>query len=96
MAVGNTMTHGLEALPRELQADGNAVYNALQQVSAAVGTSIITTIVSAAQLRLPHDLVRGTQNGAHTGFQVLLAATVLFVIVSLISMGRKEKEAGVQ
>ena len=48
-SVGNTMTNGLKQLPPELNPDGNAVINTLQQLAGAIGTSIITTIVAASR-----------------------------------------------
>ena len=55
------MTNGLRQLPQELNADGNAVINTLQQLAGAIGTSVVTTIVAAsrplfrATRHLPHN-----------------------------------------
>ena len=54
------MTNGLKQLTPELNPDGNAVINTLQQLAGAIGTSIITTIVAASQAKLPDDLATAT------------------------------------
>ena len=70
------MTHGLRSLPEELQADGNAAFNTVQQLGGAVGTAVAAAIVNSAQAASSGDVVAGTTAGAQTAFCVLLGAGV--------------------
>lgn len=81
-SVGNTMTNGLRQLPQELNADGNAVINTLQQLAGAIGTSVVTTIVAASQASLPGDTALATQQGSQDAFCLLAAITILILICS--------------
>lgn len=49
MALGNIMTNGLKYLPSQNQADGNAIFNTLQQFAGATGTSIVSAIIASSQ-----------------------------------------------
>lgn len=81
--IGNTLTNGLRQLPPELQADGNAVLNTMQQLAGAIGTSIITTVVASAQAGYPDDLVTGTLVGTQSAFVVLAVLAVVMICCSL-------------
>lgn len=76
--MGNSMTNGLNALPRELSADGNAVINTLQQLAGAVGTAVTSSIVAGAQAANAADEALGTMCGAQQAFMLfaLLAVAV--------------------
>lgn len=76
-ANGAIVTNGLQALPDELYADGNAVLTTLQQLFCAIGTVIASSIVAAAQLKTPDDIAVGTIAGSRTVF-------ILFIFVSVI------------
>lgn len=76
------MTNGLRQLPQELNADGNAVINTLQQLAGAIGTSVVTTIVAASQASLPGDTALATQQGSQDAFCLLPAITILILICS--------------
>jgi len=75
--IGNIMTNGLQSLPNQLNADGNAVFSTFQQLAGAVGTSVVSTIVAAAQQTLPGDMVAGTRLGTQSAFALLLILTLL-------------------
>lgn len=45
----NTMTSGLAVIPSTLHADGNAIFNTLQQLGGAVGTTVMALALSVAQ-----------------------------------------------
>ena len=81
--MGNSMTNGLRQLSAELNADGNAVINTTQQLGGAVGTSIVSSIVAAAQAQLPVDVVTGTMLGSHAAFMMLAALAVMMLCCSL-------------
>lgn len=76
LSLSNSMTHGLRSLPEELQADGNAAFNTVQQLGGAVGTAVAAAIVNSAQAASSGDVVAGTTAGAQTAFCVLLGAGV--------------------
>lgn len=46
---GNTMTNGLKQVPAERNADANALFNTVQQLAGAIGTSVVATIVATSQ-----------------------------------------------
>ena len=89
------MTNGLKQLPPELNPDGNAVINTLQQLAGAIGTSIITTIVAASQAKLPDDLAAATAQGTQYSFYLLavLAAAVICCSLGVFALTGKKEEA---
>ena len=70
------MTNGLRQLPAELNADGNAVFNTLQQLAGAIGTSVITTIVASAQAARQDDMALATMEGSRNAFYLLAVLAV--------------------
>lgn len=76
---GNIMVSGLNRLPQNLKADGNAIFNTLQQLAGAIGTAIIATVVSMPQADFPGDLARATAAGSENACLLLsLLAVMLF------------------
>ena len=75
--VGNIMTNGLRKLPNILNADGNAVFSTFQQLAGAVGTSVVSTIVAAAQKAQLDNIEVGTMAGTQHAFMLLLALTII-------------------
>jgi DHA2 family lincomycin resistance protein-like MFS transporter len=78
--IGNIMTNGLRSLPNELNADGNAVFSTSQQLAGAIGTSVVSTIVAAAQQKQPGDMAAGTMTGTQNAFMLLLFLAVLMTV----------------
>ena len=77
LLVGNPLTHALSMLAPRLKADGNAVVNTLQQLSGAVGTSVVSSIVNTAQtgmtdVTMAYATILGTR-GAYLLLAVLMA-----------------------
>ena len=70
LSAGNILTYALESLPEEMQPDGNAVCNTLQQLAGAVGTSVCAALVAAGQAG--RDLTEGTSLGTAHAFRLLL------------------------
>lgn len=68
---GNIMTNGLKQLPEKLNSDGNAVFNTMQQLAGAIGTSVVSTIVATAQTESPNNLSMGTMLGSRNAFILL-------------------------
>jgi len=76
---GNTMVSGLGTLPQELRADGNAVFNTMQQLAGAVGTAIVATVISMPQAYMA-DLAAATRTGSgHACILLLALAFVQFI-----------------
>lgn len=96
LSISNSMTNGLRSLPENLQADGNAAFNTIQQLGGAIGTAIATSIVNSAQAVNPGNFVAGTAAGTQTSFNVLLGIGII-AFVSAVSVffrpGRRRLEA---
>lgn len=89
--MGVLITNGLNILPDNLYADGNAVYNTLQQLFAAIGTVVASSIVAAAQANAPNDLRAGTMAGSRTVFLLFLILSVVlyFFVLKATSYDKK-------
>lgn len=83
LMVGNSMTTSLGFLPAETKADGNAVINTLQQLAGAIGTSVSSAIVNAAQLGVAADgMAAATMSGSRMAY-VLLAVVAIVPFASM-------------
>ncbi len=85
-SVGNLMAYGLQQLPSQVKADGNAVINTLQQLAGAAGTAVITSIVASAQLAAPQNLPAATQYGSGQGFFLLTILAILMLCSTLLAL----------
>ena len=78
MCFANTMTCGMAPVHPEFKADGNALFNTFQQLSGAVGTTVMSVCLGMAQSGHGQvgsaSFVAATQRGAHWGFIVLALA----------------------
>ena len=99
IGVGITMspcqTSSLNQLPKEAYPHGVAIVNTLQQISAAIGSSLFIGIMSAAQLKALNNSAT-EQVAVATGFQSGVSVAVIFVIVGLclsftLRLGKKKK-----
>lgn len=81
-SAGNTMTNGLKQLPEKLNSDGNAVFTTLQQLAGAIATSIVSTIVSTAQAKMPDNMAAATRSGSHNAFILLFLLALLIILLS--------------
>ncbi len=79
-AMGNIMTNGLSQVTREQNTDGNAAFNTLQQFAGALGTAVVSLIISVAQT--PKNYALSTTIGAQHAFILL----VILEILNLISV----------
>lgn len=80
------MASGLQQLPSQVKADGNAVINTLQQLAGAAGTAVITSIVASAQLAAPQNLPAATQYGSGQGFFLLTILAILMLCSTLLAL----------
>lgn len=81
LMIGNTMTVSLQQLPAAVKADGNAVVNTLQQLAGALGTSVVTIVVAAAQAGA-QDMAAATLAGTREAYGLL----ALLALVPLAAM----------
>ncbi len=78
-----SQTTALSPLPREYYPHGVAILNTLQQLSAAIGSSLFIGIMSATQLKALNNQVQ-EQAAAATGFSSATLVLSGFVLVGLI------------
>lgn len=72
LTMGNTMTSGLSQLGLSQQADGNAVFNTLQQFAGATGTSLVSVLITLVQTQTSGTLAHRTALGSTVAFVFLL------------------------
>lgn len=86
---GNTLTNGLRQLPQNLNTDGNAVLNTVQQLAGALGTSIVATVVASAQQTVSNS-VSGTLLGSRNAFILLFGLQIVALILNLFIFSKKK------
>lgn len=89
--VGNGMSNGMSALPEEFSADGNAVFNTLQQLFGALGTAVVSVIT--AKYQAVYGLARGIQDGARMSFLVMLALGVILVLSMFLALPQAKRHS---
>lgn len=78
----NMMTMGLSKIDQHLAADGNAIFNTLQQFSGAVATALVATMIDLAQKVSP-DYISGTILGSQIALFFLWVLVLLVVFLTL-------------
>ena len=78
-----SQTTALSTLPKEYYPHGVAILNTLQQLAAAIGSSLFIGIMSASQLKALSKQVSG-QAAAATGFNSATLVLCIFVLAGLI------------
>ena len=76
LMVGNSMTTSLSFLPVETKSDGNAVITTLQQLAGAIGTSVASAIVNAAQVGAT-DMAVATMTGSRSAYLLLAVVAIV-------------------
>ncbi|MFD1124448.1 MFS transporter [Lentilactobacillus raoultii] len=89
-AMGNIMTNGLAQISKAQSIDGNAVFNTLQQFSGALGTAIISLIMSLAQVAT--NEVHSTAVGAQHDFLLLVILELLAILMLLVGLRRGQSK----
>ncbi|WEV51830.1 DHA2 family efflux MFS transporter permease subunit [Lactobacillus sp. ESL0731] len=80
LIMGDTMTSSLNLLTKEENADGNGLFNMVQQFSGAVGTSIVSAIMQFVQQMSSKPTPAGKLiDGAQVGLIFLLILVVIGV-----------------
>ena len=82
MSFSNVLTSGLNSLPFRLRGDGNAIFNAVQICGGALGTCLLSLIITLVG---QHDgemtKVMAMRNGGQWGFSFLLMVIILAALV---------------
>lgn len=84
LTMGNTMTSGLSQLGLSQQADGNAVFNTLQQFAGATGTSLVSVLITLVQTQTSGTLAHRTALGSTVAFVFLL----VLILSNLVALTR--------
>ena len=87
ISFGDLMTTGLQQVHKQEQSDGNALFNTTQQFTAALGTSLASTIVAAGQAGT-HNLVQGTTAGTVNALGVVVAIAAAETILVWVLTAR--------
>ncbi|UQS83687.1 DHA2 family efflux MFS transporter permease subunit [Bombilactobacillus thymidiniphilus] len=83
LIMGNIMTHSLSLLPTTQNADGNTLFNMMQQFAGATGTAVISAIMQLVQQKSTATLATNkTIAGARAALIVLVV--VVFVGIYLL------------
>lgn len=91
LSFGNIMTNGLRRLTDDQKADGNAIFNTVQQFAAAVGSSLAATLVAAGQATTS-DRRLGTIAGSRNALLLLLVLGTLEAILAAWAIRRHRFE----
>lgn len=91
MCFSSLMTSGLTSLSAADHAQGNAIFNTLQQFSGALGTALAGTLIAISQNN--HQLLRQqtTALGARWTFMVLTGLIILNLVIAIIFVPRSPK-----
>lgn len=92
LSYSNMMTTGMNALSMELQGDGNAVFNTLQQFSGAVATTLVAVIINFFQDHRSDSYEAATTLGSKVALSVLLGLLIISLILFIRYMGQKPKQ----
>ncbi|MFC6295567.1 DHA2 family efflux MFS transporter permease subunit [Lactiplantibacillus daoliensis] len=92
LTMGNTMTSGLSQLSLDQQADGNAVFNTLQQFAGATGTSIVSVLITLVQTHTSGTLAQRTALGSTVGFGFLLVLILINLVVLTLAMRTRKRD----
>jgi len=83
LTMSPAQTTALNPLPREYYPHGVAILNTLQQLSAAIGSSLFIGIMSATQLKALNNQIQ-EQTAAATGFSSSALVLSGFVLVGIV------------
>lgn len=86
--MGNTMTNALQQLDDSQNADGNGMFNTVQQFAGAVGTAIVSTVITFSQnANSGLSYAAKTATGARNSFLMLL----IFLIIASWALNKGTK-----
>ncbi|MGM9903371.1 major facilitator superfamily transporter [Enterococcus sp. 10A9_DIV0425] len=88
LSYSNMMTTGMNALSKDMQVDGNAVFNTLQQFSGAVATTLVAVIINFVQ----DNTTQTYQEATTLGSKLALGVLLFLLIISFIQFIRYMKQ----
>lgn len=91
LIMGNTMTSGLGQLTVSYQADGNAVFNTLQQFAGATGTSLVSAVITLVQTQSQGSSAHATALGSAMALLLLLVLVVLNLGALMMAMRTRKR-----
>lgn len=92
LTMGNTMTSGLSQLSIQQQADGNAVFNTLQQFAGATGTSIVSAVITLVQNSASGSNATRTALGSTYALGLLLVLILVNVFALAKAMQTRARD----
>ncbi|MGO3490696.1 MAG: DHA2 family efflux MFS transporter permease subunit [Lactiplantibacillus plantarum] len=92
LTMGNTMTSGLQQLSAEHQADGNAVFNTMQQFAGAIGTSVVSAVITLVQVQTTGTSAHRTALGSTMALGLLMILVLIELGTMILAM--KTRQAG--
>ncbi|CAM2776098.1 MFS transporter [Lactobacillus acidophilus] len=92
MSFSSLMTSGLTSLVEENDAQGNTIFNTLQQFSGAIGTALAGTLISISQSNKLLSQKVTTAIGAKWTFTVLLCLLIINLILAMIFVPKNTKQ----
>ena len=97
MSFANSMTCALNTLDPEVKADGNAVFNSFNQLAGALGTTLMSALVSISQVGLApgtQQYQAATVRGSHWCYIVMVAAIGCSIVCLIRAFsGRRESRS---
>lgn len=92
MCFSSLMTSGLVVIPKESHAQGNAIFNTLQQFSGAVGTALAGTMIALNQQNPNLSKATATARGSQITFWILLCLIIinLFICIKFVPNSKKK------
>ncbi|QNQ84026.1 multidrug efflux MFS transporter [Lactobacillus sp. PV037] len=91
LSFSTLMTSGLTALTKKEQAEGNAIYNTLQQFSGAVGTALAGSLIAISQKATSQSLANGTAQGNKRIFITLILLISLSLVIEFFFIPKSNK-----
>lgn len=89
LAMSPSQTAGLNALPKELSADGSSIMNTLQQICGAIATALATSLLSAGEAASAATGAVKVVNGTHFGF-ILTAGLAILGFLLTFALPKKQ------
>ncbi|MCH4165961.1 MAG: MFS transporter [Lentilactobacillus diolivorans] len=93
-SMGNVMTNGLAQISKDENTDGNAIFNTMQQFAGALGTAVMSLIISMSQVK--SDYTGSTAVGAQRAFLLMVILEVISICAIFWGLHRSNQKNAVQ
>ncbi len=87
MCFGSLLTSGLLSLGKDNHAQGNAIFNTLQQFSGALGTALAGTLITLAQNK---NYKNSITIGSKWTFMILLVLIIINLLLTIVFVPKKK------